>query len=235
MSERERNPHSGHRQRMRERFRREGLEGFADHEVLELLLYNVITRADVNPVAHALMDTFGSLKGVLEAGVDQLRKVEGVGEQTATMIAMMVPLFRRYMDTVTREKQVISGLAEAAQYCLSLTAGLRVERAYAICLGADHRLLGCRLICEGSIDEVSAYPRHVVEAALNHNAHGVILCHNHPGGTPEPSAADLEWTAQVQAVLAGIGVLLVDHIIVADGKSYSMVQHGELLQTEEQT
>ena len=232
MTEKKDNPHADHRKRMRERFRREGLEGFADHEALELLLSYAIPRRDVNPLAHDLLETFGSLKGVLEAGADQLCAVKGIQEQSATLIALMVPLFRKYMGTMAQERRQIGTRAEAEQYCLSLTAGLRSERAYVICLGADHRLLGRRLIGEGSIDEVNAYPRLVVEAALNHNAHGVILCHNHPGGKPAPSAADIEWTAHVRQVLSGIGVLLLDHIIVADGQTYSMVQHGELLQGE---
>ena len=87
--------HEGHRQRMRDRFRTEGLDNFAPHEVLELLLFYARARGDVNPLAHRLLETFGSLRGVLEAPVEHLCTVEGVGEETATLLSMMVPMFRR--------------------------------------------------------------------------------------------------------------------------------------------
>ena len=92
--------HDGHRRRMRERFRREGLDGFADHEVLELVLFDCIPNGNVNPLAHELLDTFGSLHGVLEARMDQLLAVKGVGERTAAHLATLLPLFRRYQQSV---------------------------------------------------------------------------------------------------------------------------------------
>lgn len=226
--------HDGHRKRMRERFRREGLDGFAPHEVLELLLFYGRARGDVNPVAHALLEHFGTLKGVMEARPEQLMAVPGMGEESATLITLMLPLWRRYSACVLEEKKRIINRREAQDYCTALLAGRRTEHFYVISLSADGQVLGQRLVAEGSLTEVSAYPRIVAETALNYNAHSVILCHNHPGGAVQPSQADVDTTLGLQDVLTALGVTLLDHIIVAGGEAYSMVQHGELLDKQEE-
>lgn len=219
--------HKGHRQRMRDRFRREGLEGFAPHEALELLLFYTRARGNVNPLAHRLLEVFGSLKGVLEAPVDQLAAVEDVGEETATLLSMMVPMFRRYELCLCEEVKRLRNYSEVADYCRSLLTGLRKERFYVISVSSQMRVLGRRIVGEGSLSEVPAYPRLVVETALNQNAYGVILCHNHPGGDALPSIGDVDVTRELETVLAKLGIGLLDHIIVADGQTYSMAQHGD--------
>ena len=219
--------HDGHRQRLRERFRTEGLEGFAPHEVLELLLFYARARGDVNPLAHRLLDTFGSLKGVLQAPVDQLCAVSGVGEETATLIALMVPMFRRYALCLSEETPRLCNYRDVMDYCTALLTGLRKERFCVICLSSQMKLLGQRVVAEGSLSEVPAYPRMVVETALNHNAYGVILCHNHPGGCALPSTGDVATTRDLESVLARLGVALIDHIIVGDDGAYSMMMHND--------
>ena len=220
--------HAGHRRRMRERFRQEGLEGFAPHEVLELLLFYARARGNVNPLAHELLDTFGSLKGVLEARPEQLLQVEGVGEETATLLSLMVPMFRKYQECVCQERQFLNHRSAAEEYCTALLAGLRTERFYVISLSADMKVLGQRAVGEGSLTEVNAYPRLVVETALNYNAYGVLLCHNHPGGVAQPSDDDLASTSSIQDVLTRLNILLLDHIIVSGNDAYSMTMHGHL-------
>lgn len=220
--------HEGHRGRMRERFRQEGLEGFAAHEALELLLFYARARGDVNPLAHELLDTFGSLKGVLEARPEQLMTVKGVGEETATMISLIVPLFRKYQECLCAESRHIRNRIAAEQYCSALLAGLRSERLYVISVSSAITVLGQRAVGEGSLNEVPAYPRLVVETALNYNAFGVILCHNHPGGVAEPSREDVEVTQTIEAVLGHLGIRLIDHIIVAGQSTYSMSLNGFL-------
>ena len=220
--------HEGHRKRMRERYRQEGLDGFADHEVLELLLFYGRARGDVNPLAHTLMDTFGSLQGVLEAKPEQLMAVNGVGEETATLISLMLPMFRRYTACLCRAKKRFDTHGEVSEYCKSLLSGWRSERFYVIGLNADQQVLGHRLISEGSAGSVQATPRLVVEAALNLNARSVILCHNHPGGTDWPSLQDVAVTKHIGTLLRGLEIDLLDHVIVAGEKTYSMDTHGEL-------
>ena len=223
------NPHAGHRQKLRERFIREkGFESFADHQILELLLFYANTRGDTNPLAHRLLDEFGSLKGVLEARPEQLMKVKGIGEQAAVLISMVVPLTKVWHRCAMEKPDRIGSSREAEDYCLSILAGERTERFYVVCLNAQCSVLGRRMISEGSLSEVSAYPRMVVETALNYNAHTVMLCHNHPGGTCAPSAEDISSTLQLQRLLGALGIMLLDHIIVANDRTYSMIQHGDL-------
>ena len=224
--------HDGHRKRVRQRLKAEGLEAFAPHEVLELLLFYGRPRGDVNPAAHALMDKFGSLRGVLEAPMEQLQTVAGIGEESAALIAMLVPLFRRYQQECRSNPTVIRHRREAEQYCISLLSGYRQERFVLISLGAKGQLLGQRTIGEGSLSEVPAYPRLVAEAVLSHNGHSAILCHNHPGGTCAPSPADRQTTHEIHGLLHGLGVLLLDHIIVAGQEAYSMAAHGEIVSRE---
>ena len=219
--------HDGHRRRLRERFRLEGLENFAPHEVLELLLFYARARGDVNPLAHRLLEVFGTLRGVLEAPVDQLCAVEGIGEETAALISLMVPMFRRYEMCLCEKSRKLARYSEVQRYCTALMAGLRKERFYVICVSSQMRVLGQRLIAEGSLSEVPAYPRLVVETALNQNAYGIILCHNHPGGEAIPSMGDVDVTRELGAVLAKLGIALMEHIIVADNDCYSMIQHGD--------
>jgi len=112
-------------------------------------------------------------------------------------------------------------------HCRALLTGLRKERFYVICVSSQMKVLGQRIVGEGSLGEVAAYPRLVVETALNHNAYGVILCHNHPGGEARPSSGDITVTRELEAVLAKLGIALMEHIIVADGETYSMVHHND--------
>lgn len=220
--------HDGHRKRMRERFRQGGLEGFAPHEVLELLLFYGRARGDVNGLAHELLATFGSLRAVLEARPEQLMAVSGVGEETATLITFMLPLLRRYSAEVAEERKRIHTRQDAKDYAKAILAGYRSERFMVVCLDAKLRVLGQTVISEGSLDAVNAYPRRVVEAALNHNACSVIFCHNHPGGLPTPSQADLDSTRILQRLLHGLGIVVHDHVIVSGDKCHSMVEHGEI-------
>ena len=223
------NPHEGHRKRLRRRFREEGgFETFRDHEILELLLTFGTPRGDVNGVAHALLDEFGSLKAVLEARPEMLQKVYGVGEAQATMISMAVPLARVWERCAMADQQRITNRKDLEAYCMSRLLGSRTERFIVICVDAQCKLLGQRVISEGSLSEVSAYPRSVMETALNYNAHSVFFCHNHPGGTCAPSSEDVASTVQLQRLLNGVGILVLDHIIVAGAKTYSMAQHGDI-------
>ncbi len=223
------NMHEGHREKMRDRFIQDkGFENFEDHQILELLLYYANARSDTNPLAHELLDQFGSLKGVLEARPEQLMQVKGVGKQAATLISMVVPLTRVWHRCALEEPLRIGNSREAENYCLSILAGERTERFYVVALNSRCCVLGRRKISEGSLSEVSAYPRMVMETALNYNAHSVLLCHNHPGGTCAPSAEDLSSTLQLQRLLGGGGILVLDHIIVAGNKTYSMIQHGDI-------
>ena len=221
--------HTGHREKLRLRFMNEkGFENFADHQILELLLFYANPRSDTNPLAHELLDQFGSLKGVLEARPEQLMTVKGIGSQAATLIGMVVPLTRVWHRCAMEKPTRIGNSREAESFCLSILAGERTERFYVVALNAQCHVLGRRKISEGSLSEVSAYPRLVLETALNYNAHSVLLCHNHPGGTCAPSTEDISSTIQLQRLLNGVGIIVLDHIIVAADRTYSMIEHGDI-------
>ena len=223
------NPHLGHREKLRNRFIQEkGFDHFEDHQILELLLFYANPRSDTNPIAHKLLETFGSMKGVLEARPEQLAAVPGVGPKAAVLISMVVPLTRVWHRCAMEEPARIGNCREAEHYCLSLLAGERVERFYVVSLNAQCKVLGRRVISEGSLSEVSAYPRLVLETALNYNAHSVLLCHNHPGGTCAPSQDDIASTVLLQRLLNGVGIVLLDHIIVAGDRTYSLIEHGDI-------
>lgn len=223
--------HAGHRERIREQYLRDGgLDGFSDVQVLELLLYYTNKIKDTNVTAHNLLEAFGSLKGVFEARPEQLRNVPGVGPESAILISMIREMFKRYHQCLAleQEKKKISNRSLAEDYCKSLMAGQRTEQFRVICLDAQCKIIGSRKITDGSLSEVAAYPRVVVEAALNYNAHSVILTHNHPGGTCAPSPEDISSTRQLQRLLGGLGIIVLDHIIVANDLTYSMIKHGDI-------
>ena len=218
--------HEGHRQRLRDRFLKDGLDGFAPHEVLELLLCYAIPQKNVNPLAHALLTHFGTLHGVFEATPEQLQEVEGIGPYAAAFLHLMAPLNRRIEASRMGIKPLLQNRRDAQAYCVNLLNAVHHEHFYLLALDLKMQLLGTALIGKGSLLEVPAYPRLAVEAAIKYNAHSVILCHNHPGGSGEPSEADLAATSRIAQTLSGIGVTVMDHIIVAAGQAVSLTQMG---------
>ena len=216
--------HAGHRARLKERFRREGLSGFSQHEVLELLLIYAIPQRDVNPLAHALITRFGSLGGVLEASESELEQVPGVGPNAATLLTLMPPLLSYYQRSGMGERPVICNLAQARQYCGALFFGAHEERFYVVCMDKSARVIHTELLHRGTIDEVALYPRIVVQTALRYDAHAVLLAHNHPGGLAEPSQADYRGTEAVLRALDTVGIKLLDHLIFCNGQVYSITR-----------
>lgn len=221
--------HAGHRERLKKRFFASGLDGFAPHEVLELLLTFAIPQKDVNPIAHQLIDTFGSLSGVLNATAEELTRVPGIGMNAAALLSLMPQLFGYYERDSMRDKPALRNFAQAGRYCQSLFHGKKVEQFYLICLNAQAQLIAPVLLHEGTIDETTIYPRSVVEAALRYNAHAVLLSHNHPGGSLLPSRADYESTRLISHALGAVEIAVVDHIIVGGGETASMAQANILV------
>ena len=215
--------------RLRERLMSEhGFEAFDDTEILATVLSYASGTKDAAGLVAKLLDTFGSLKAVLEARPEQLLRVEGMNKTRASLITLMIPMARVWMRTTNESRDRIGNSREAETYCKSLLIGERLENFFVIALNAQCKILGRRRISTGSLSEVSAYPRLVMETALNYNAHSVLLCHNHPGGTCAPSPEDISSTVQLQQLLNGVGILVLDHIIVANDNTYSMIQHGDI-------
>ena len=218
--------HEGHRKRLRDRFAAAGLEAFAPHEILELLLTYAIPRRDTKPIAYALMTHFGSLHAVLQASVQDLMRVEGIGENAATLLSMMMPLFRAYHKSAEEEQPVIKNLEQCMAYCKGLFVGERYEKLYVICLDGRMRRINTVLISSGDVNEVPVFARHVLNAASRCNASGMIITHNHPNGTAHPSQEDIELTDALAQILFGINVRLFDHVIVSPVDTFSFMRGG---------
>ena len=222
MADKVKSIHSGHRERIRERLRTAGLGAFSEHEVLELLLTYAIPRVNVNPLAHELIATFGSLSAVLDAHESELLRVKGMGKYAALLLTMMPQLMRRYQLSSLGERPVITTLAHAKAYCAPLFIGASEEQIYMICLDQAGHVLHRSLLHTGTVDQVMLHPRTVVETAIRHHAHAVILTHNHPSGIADPSQADLDITNRIGTALFMIGIKLVDHLIFAAGSAFSI-------------
>lgn len=203
---------------------RENAPDMSEKEVLEYLLQ--FTRTTVTP--ETLLDRFGTLKNVLEASATALQSVPGVTPKTATLISSFLPMTRVYTRLSMQEQTRIANRRELEAYCKSFLSGLQHEEFWVICVNAQCKLIGKRKISSGTLSEVSAYPRKVVETALNYNAHSIFFAHNHPGGTCSPSAEDIASTIQLKKALSAIGVNVLDHIIIAGELSYSLAQHGDM-------
>ena len=220
--------HDGHRQRKKEQFLRRGLEGFADHEVLELLLYYAIPRRDTNELAHRLIDRFGTLRGVFDAAPEELRQVDGMGESAALFLQLLPAVGRRAL--LNEKKEVILNSVETVgAFFTRLLAGERREVLYQVCLDAKGKLLSDHRLASGTVSMAPVSVREVVENALRCDASRVVLGHNHPSGVALPSEEDRQITLQIQQALATMSITLVDHIIVADGDFVSMAASGMLL------
>lgn len=220
--------HDGHRDRMRNRFLENGLNGFADHEILELLLYYAIPRGDVNPLAHTLMDRFGSLSGVFSAPMELLTKVEGVGERTAALLRLIPQAAQRARLADMEKGLALNTRKRVGDYLLELFSQERNEAVYQLCLDGKGKLLACRRLGSGSASAVTLDVRGVMQNAILFSASSVILAHNHPSGVALPSEADQAATLRVREALATIDVRLLDHIIVADHDFISFSDSGFL-------
>ena len=223
--------HDGHRERMKKRFLEEGLDSFTQIQALELLLFYCIPQKDTNPLAHALLDRFGSLSQVLEAPVEELRKVPGVGAHTAIFLHLITEAGRFYLVNRSSQEKILPSLESCAEYMLPFFFGRKVETVFLLCLDAKCKVLCCKEIGEGSVNAAGISVRRVVETALNAGASTVVLAHNHPSGLALPSAEDIQTTRRVALALSAVEIHLADHIVVADGDYVSMVQSGHRFDT----
>ncbi len=216
------NPHKNHRARLRETFRKAGVDGMPDHNLLELLLFYSIPRKDTNELAHRLISTFGSLNRVFDASYEELLSVDGMGESSALLISAIPAVCRRYADGATSNKINLSEPADAIDYAVRKFYGSRSEEFYMFCLDGAGNLTNCCKIGNGSATSVAVDKRSVLEAAFRNNADRVIFAHNHPNGLAVPSREDVNLTGEMNTLLKGVGIRLADHIIVAEGDALSL-------------
>ena len=217
--------HDGHRQRLIQRFLEEDLDNFEPHNALELLLFYAIPRKDTNELAHVLMDTFGSLKGVFDAPYEELIKVTGIGPNTAALLKLVPSLTRTYYSSDARSV-ILDTSEKSGEYFLPYYIGQTEEVVRLACLDAGGKVISNQILHRGSANAAEVNLRKIVNIALRNNAMGVILAHNHPGGLPLPSEEDVATTKSIREALMPMGILLMDHIIVAGQDYVSMARSG---------
>lgn len=218
--------HEGHRERLKERFRAEGLDSFGERHVLELLLFYCVPRKDTAPLAQRLLDHFGSLYQVMEADIGELEKVEGVGYQVSTFLSLTTAVTRYYLVNRSAKQDILTTTDQCGNYLVHRFHGRRNETVFLLCLDAKCKVLCCREVGEGSVNSANIPVRRVLEIALAVNASTVILAHNHPSGLAIPSDEDVHTTHRIANALQAAEIQLADHIIVADDDFVSLVQSG---------
>ena len=218
--------HDGHRNRLKNRFLNEGLTNFEDHNVLELLLFYSIPRSDTNEIAHELLNKFGSLHGVFEAGMEDLMSVNGISRHSAVLIKMIPELFVVYGRDKVRDIQKINSSDDAKQFFIPRFYGKVREEVQLVLLDDKMNIIKWVKIYEGSVNSANVPIRKIVEIAIENRATNVIIAHNHPTGLILPSKDDLRATAKVREALALVDVKLLDHVIVSDNEAASLKDSG---------
>lgn len=220
--------HDGHRQRLKERFRQQGLEGFNEINALELLLFYCIPRKDVNPLAHELLDYFGSFTKVMEATPDELKNVPGVSQETATFLALVIAAGRYYQVKKLQPGVVMKTTEDCAAYLKPFFFGRSNETIFLLSLDAKCKVIGCSMLGEGSATIANVPIPRVVSVAVTLKASSVILAHNHPSGIAIPSPSDEAYTVELFDAMKAVGIRLSDHIVFADEDHVSMAQSRNL-------
>lgn len=216
--------HTGHRERLKERFRKEGLKNFDQLYVLEMLLFYCVPRQDTNILAHRLLDRFGSVSKAIAAPVEELEKVEGIGQGVSTFFSLLRQL-RIYCDMEREDENLpLASINACADFLIPYFMDKRNETVMLLMLDAKCMLLDCKQVSEGSINSVGFSVRRVVEMALAANATTVILAHNHPGGVALPSEEDIQTTQRVANALRSVDVILADHLVFSGKEWVSMAK-----------
>jgi DNA repair protein RadC len=222
------NVHSGHRERVKRRFIHEGLNNFAPHEILELALFYCIPMKDVNELAHKMINAFGGLHHLVEASPKEIMSRCGVNENTAVFVSFLSRFAQHYFQERWSKRVVLDNFKNAGEYLVNVFMTRRVEAFCLTCLDASRRLNSTDIISEGTIGEAPVYLRNIIQTALLHNAVCVILSHNHPGGSTQPSRADINATRQIINAFSYIDIVVLDHIIICDNGFFSFAEHNLL-------
>ncbi len=219
---------SGHRQRLREKFLVSGLSGFHDYEVIELLLTLGTPRKDCKEAAKDALEKYKTLPGVLEASVEELCEVQGIGPKNALGIKLIKSVADRYLKNRLIEKDPISNSRDLFEYLYHSMRDKNKELFKVIFLDAKNRVIKLETLFTGTLTASSVYPREVVRAALEHHAAAVIFAHNHPSGDPNPSAEDIAITQQLLFACKTMGIVVHEHLVIGNNTYFSFSDHGHI-------
>lgn len=220
-------PHyKDHRQRLKKKFIESGTDAFHDYEALELLLTYAIPQKDLKPLAKDLLREYGSIKGVIDADISSLEKINGISAHTAILIKLVKEIGALYLKEKAKEKPQITCTKELLNYCKTYMGGLKDEQFCVIYLDAQNRITDIEAIEEGIVNQAVVYPRKVLENALKQKASAIIMVHNHPSGHVKPSDADIRLTKTIQETAKVLDILVHDHVIIGENRFFSFREEG---------
>ena len=221
--------HCGHRQRLRQRYRKHGIETFADYEVIEMLLTLFIPRVDVKPIAKSLISNFKNLRGILNASVEELAKIKGLGENTCVSLKLLKDLITIYhANELQCGGDEMSTITKLTNYFKSKILSEKNEVLEMLCLDSQLRIIGdgsIRLV-EGSVNSANVDIRKIVEIAIRCGASSIAIAHNHPSGNPKPSLEDIAFTKKLTTACKPISISFIEHTIVAKTATFSFRKDG---------
>lgn len=222
------NIHAGHRDRLRSEFLgNSDPSKMPEHKLLEMLLFYGIPQKDTNPIAHELINRFGSFSAVFEADVADLAAVKGMTKNAATLIKLMLPIAKLYISQKHSTKSHFTDMNEIGDFIFNQYFAATNEKLCLLCLDDLGKMLSFEVLCEGTVDLVSVSIRAIVERALQLKAKSIVISHNHPGGIAIPSEEDVRLTAAIKDAVALFSIKLCDHIIVSNNDYVSMAQSQE--------
>ncbi len=221
--------HKNHRKRLDEKISKYGFESLPDHEKLESILYVVIPRGDTNEIAHNLLNEFGTIGGVLNAGFERLQKVNGIGYRTARFLSELNSIAGEVLRYSKCGAYLLDTNEKIIEYISTYYIGRLTECSYMFTLDRTMHLTGVIKLSEGTVNQTHVYPQKVAEYAIMHKADSVIIAHNHPAGTLEPSEQDVQVAKAVEMALMGVGVNYYDNLIITPDNYYSFKENGRLL------
>lgn len=216
----------GHRQRLRERFLKGGVDAVADYELLEMILFSAHPRGDVKPLAKALIRHFGSFAKVVHADLKEYEAVEGVGEAAISALKTVEASAQMLLREEAKKGPVISSWTALLDYCQLSMAQKKNEEFRILFLNNKNALIADEVQQTGTVNHTPVYPREVIKRTLELGASSIILCHNHPSGDTTPSTADIEITRKIIAAAKPLGVQVHDHLIIGKGEHYSFKSYG---------
>ena len=228
MNDKNKNSHEGHRARMMSRLKKDGGENFETHQILEMLLFNSCKRCDTNPIAHHLLDEFGSLTGVLTASAEDLAKVKGVGGATVNLLLSVGEVFRRTLQESVTPGENLGDSLYVKDFCSSLFCTASGEHVRMLFLDNHYNFVDQRIVSRGSIEQVKPDMMDLLEKAVHAHCPIVMLTHNHPTGSEIPSTEDKKLTRSVFNLLYNADIYLADHIIVGKYGTLSMRENNLL-------
>ena len=218
----------GHRQRIKDKYKKSGIKGWLDYEVLELVLSYAIARKDTKPIAKALLARFKTINGVLDADRKELQSVSGISEHTTLFLKLLKDIAILYLENGLHNKDLLSSPELVFDYLKSSLKGCVNEEFKALFLNSRNQLIAVEELQTGTVDRAAVYPRKIAERALYHHAVGVIIAHNHPAGTLTPSKEDGAVTKAIKDALKTVDVNLLDHIIIGGNDYFSFNKKGLL-------